>query len=816
MAEEPLIVGRVTVVGRATWFSAAGLVGLAAPLLLFPDRFRGLCGAVLLLAALLQLRRATGRLTSANLPAWPVVMLAVMAALGLLVSVRPDLSWPKFCGLALDLGVFLFVAAIARDDRQGPRIAGVLILCCAAVALLGVLGTDWKGLEWAPLRLAAAKLPHVISSVQTSQQTSNGFHPNEVGGTLGMLLPLAISAVFFSSRRRFIWWGALLVLLASGSVMVLTQSRSAMAGLAVAFGLIIMLRYRLRLRWLLALLVSAAIGLLLLWVRLQPLLLRFIWSTGNSAPGVRLEVWQRSLELIRMFPLTGMGLNTLPVVAPVLAPVFSWPPDQALPHAHDLYLQTALDLGLPGLVAFAWILVAALASLKKTWLVGSRPRWLTAGLAAGLLSHMVFSLTDAVTLGAKPDVFLWVLLGLAISGSNPVAALPESRWAVRMLERRWLIAPAVVATWLLLKLAMINGASLLLEFGAMHEAPESLRLAASWARIAGDWPPRLGVEQRLVGESAFHQKDLRGTLEAMPPPGRDVVDDYWSGQAAFGLRDDDTAFAYWDHPALAGKIRSLASDAMAGGDLDLAERYLRIALRLRGPGERALAAMALAGLERGRGDAAQEQQALQLAADDSSASHDVRQEAALRLAETRSDWPTAVELLQLRWAASRGTPDALRLASDLLAQGQPSQAAAVLSAQRQRDGGNGQLALALGDALEQAGQTGEAKEVYVSLAATLPSFRFEALLGEFRLDIRLNQLEDARPLLPALAQLDPQTGELAYWRGRFEAAQGQWQAAIQDYRQAIAQASDRPSLLHAASADLSNALSSTGDGSGGG
>src|SRR5579883_1258576 len=753
MAEEPLIVGRVTVVGRATWFSAAGLVGLAAPLLLFPDRFRGLCGAVLLLAALLQLRRATGRLTSANLPAWPVVMLAVMAALGLLVSVRPDLSWPKFCGLALDLGVFLFVAAIARDDRQGPRIAGVLILCCAAVALLGVLGTDWKGLEWAPLRLAAAKLPHVISSVQTSQQTSNGFHPNEVGGTLGMLLPLAISAVFFSSRRRFIWWGALLVLLASGSVMVLTQSRSAMAGLAVAFGLIIMLRYRLRLRWLLALLVSAAIGLLLLWVRLQPLLLRFIWSTGNSAPGVRLEVWQRSLELIRMFPLTGMGLNTLPVVAPVLAPVFSWPPDQALPHAHDLYLQTALDLGLPGLVAFAWILVAALASLKKTWLVGSRPRWLTAGLAAGLLSHMVFSLTDAVTLGAKPDVLLWVLLGLAIAGSSPAAPLCEGRW-VPMLERRWPIAPAVVATWLLLKLAIINGASLLLEFGAMHDAPQSLRLAASWARIAGDWPPRLGVEQRLVGESAFYQKDLRGTLEAMPPPGRDVDDDYWSGQAAFGLRDDDTAFAYWDHPALAGKIRSLASDAMAGGDLDLAERYLRIALRLRGPGERALAAMALAGLERGRGDAAQEQQALQLAADDSSASHDVRQEAA--------------------------------------------------------------LALALGDALEQAGQTGEAKEVYVSLAATLRSFRFEALLAEFRLDIRLNQLEDARPLLPALAQLDPQTGELAYWRGRFEAAQGQWQAAIQDYRQAIAQASDRPSLLHAASADLSNALSSTGDGSGGG
>lgn len=42
-------------------------------------------------------------------------------------------------------------------------------------------------------------------------------------------------------------------------------------------------------------------------------------------------------------------------------------------------------------------------------------RALATGLGGGLLAHMVFGLTDAVTLGAKPGVLFWMLLGLVVA-----------------------------------------------------------------------------------------------------------------------------------------------------------------------------------------------------------------------------------------------------------------------------------------------------------------------------------------------------------------------------------------------------------------
>ncbi len=42
----------------------------------------------------------------------------------------------------------------------------------------------------------------------------------------------------------------------------------------------------------------------------------------------------------------------------------------------------------------------------------SLTRSLTLGLGGGLLAHLLYGLTDAVALGAKPGVLLWMLLGL--------------------------------------------------------------------------------------------------------------------------------------------------------------------------------------------------------------------------------------------------------------------------------------------------------------------------------------------------------------------------------------------------------------------
>jgi hypothetical protein len=53
-------------------------------------------------------------------------------------------------------------------------------------------------------------------------------------------------------------------------------------------------------------------------------------------------------------------------------------------------------------------------------------RSLALGLGGGLLAHLLYGLTDAVALGAKPGVLFWMLLGL-IAGLHRQA---QEHWAV--------------------------------------------------------------------------------------------------------------------------------------------------------------------------------------------------------------------------------------------------------------------------------------------------------------------------------------------------------------------------------------------------
>ena len=93
-------------------------------------------------------------------------------------------------------------------------------------------------------------------------------------------------------------------------------------------------------------------------------------------------------------------------------------------HAHNLFLQIAVDLGLPGLIAwlFIWLLAMAFAwrQYHRGREIGSG--W-AAGLGAGLLASQValgvHGLVDAVTWGqVRPAPLVWGLWGLTFAGWN--------------------------------------------------------------------------------------------------------------------------------------------------------------------------------------------------------------------------------------------------------------------------------------------------------------------------------------------------------------------------------------------------------------
>jgi putative inorganic carbon (HCO3(-)) transporter len=138
--------------------------------------------------------------------------------------------------------------------------------------------------------------------------------------------------------------------------------------------------------------------------------------------GFRQEVWRWSLVAIEDFPFTGTGLGAFRRVVHRLYPI-TVPATYDIAHAHNIFLQVALDLGLPGLVAYLGLLALA---LRMGWQAARRDaaaRPWAWGLLAGLLALHAYGLADALAPGSKPALLFWLALGLLCA----MARLAQSR-----------------------------------------------------------------------------------------------------------------------------------------------------------------------------------------------------------------------------------------------------------------------------------------------------------------------------------------------------------------------------------------------------
>jgi putative inorganic carbon (HCO3(-)) transporter len=143
-----------------------------------------------------------------------------------------------------------------------------------------------------------------------------------------------------------------------------------------------------------------------------------------STLNYRKDLWPWALAAIEDFPFSGVGLGAFRLVAFRLYPLTIDIGD--IGHAHSMFLQTALDLGLPGLVVYLAILLVAAAA---GWRVARRDeglRSISLGLLAGLAAFHIFGLADAVALGAKPAMVFWFALGLLAAMSKRELAAPET------------------------------------------------------------------------------------------------------------------------------------------------------------------------------------------------------------------------------------------------------------------------------------------------------------------------------------------------------------------------------------------------------
>ena len=399
------------------------LVLLIAPALLFPTPARLL---VLIPVALLYvaLRRATG----SWVPPTPfnVAIGVILAMTAASIAITPDLrfSLDKIAGVTL--GVLMFFAIVRRIDTPRDLWTSVLLfaLAGAGLAVAGLVGTNW--IEKFPIAAAVTRnLPVVIRGVRGAE---SGFHPNAVAGALVLFVPLQAVLVLLLLRRRAPDWmgpqlAAALVPAAFGLslvTLVLTQSRGAIGGLAAACTLGMVVAGRTPRRVAALVVVTAVIGFAITG---PSTLIRALNEPINTRLGSllgRVELWSRAIYAIEDAPL-GVGMNTFRRMHPVRYPTFPADPGAEVPHAHNQFLQVALDLGVPGLVGY---LALCLTAFAIVWRAPGAPerRLVLLALGVGLLAHLAFGLTDAIPIGAKVGITFWWALALLAAAWRVVAS----------------------------------------------------------------------------------------------------------------------------------------------------------------------------------------------------------------------------------------------------------------------------------------------------------------------------------------------------------------------------------------------------------
>lgn len=397
------------------WVFAIGLLLLLPPRFLPPSLESLIATGRPVLVLLLLLgwparRAAYGRFTRRTPLDWPLVLLIAWLPVNVLASADRALSWEAAGYLMFGIALYFSLLNWPPAQRQ-PQIVAWLLL------LLGV------GLAFAtPLlsELAIGKLFRIQPLEQLLQQVASqvpgNVNANRVAGTLVLIAPLAI-ALFI----RWDWspqrWhpvlcglAALLMLV----VLVMTQSRNAYLAIAAAAAVVLLLRWP---RLSIVLAIVLLLGAIVVWrIGMQTTLDALLSGGALSGLDVRLELWSRAWYALNDFTFTGIGIGTFEKVIPVMYPLFSIGPDVQITHAHNLFLQVGLDLGVPGLIAYLALLLNLLAMLAKALQRrASALDWtLAAGALGGVVAMLIHGLFDAPVWGVKPAFIPWLLIALSM------------------------------------------------------------------------------------------------------------------------------------------------------------------------------------------------------------------------------------------------------------------------------------------------------------------------------------------------------------------------------------------------------------------
>lgn len=336
-------------------------------------------------------------------PAWfAVALLALMAAIAVYMVVmllrRPRERPPMLLPLLAWFAAIVIAGLLGFDPTAGLLFNGIFGL--GVIWHLGLMryyrepGVA-RAIYWsymlsgglaslAAIVMVAARAPADQYAIGHGRAIGTFILPGELAGYLIIFLPIAYAVARIARERalRAVAWSSF----ALGAVaFALTFSRAGWMGLAAAVAFYAFLSGRVRRRY----------APLFVLAGLAAVLVVFNAHHNPAENYTRLSIWQAGLEIVRRFPLTGVG----PFDFARIYPLVRLPDGDAQAfHAHSFLLTIFAETGLVGLIAAlaAWWRFAV-AFWQRYRAAQPAAATLALAVAAGLAGTWVQGLIDTVS-----------------------------------------------------------------------------------------------------------------------------------------------------------------------------------------------------------------------------------------------------------------------------------------------------------------------------------------------------------------------------------------------------------------------------------
>lgn len=275
----------------------------------------------------------------------PVTIFILLGAVSVFMSPARNFELIyNYCGIVGLYGLtYLLVGQNIRTAEQVKDLAKVLGAAAVIVVFGGyfqyIFGIDISEMRWVDGEAFPELRKRVFSTLE---------NPNVLAGYLDVMICIALGFLAkFGTRKHKLLLLLGIILLAA--CLAMTYSRGAFLTIAIIF-----VFYGLLYDWRILTLFALVTGFLIYNDETFLERMLSIFTVANdSSEGLRVGIWVSTISMIADHPFIGIGWGAYKFIYPQYN-YYLADPTILIYHAHNLYLQTAAEVGIAGALSYFW------------------------------------------------------------------------------------------------------------------------------------------------------------------------------------------------------------------------------------------------------------------------------------------------------------------------------------------------------------------------------------------------------------------------------------------------------------------------------